>query len=142
VRQDFEIPWPPTSKGRPKFVRATGVAYTPAPTRHAEAAIRDLLIARGARLFPRDVPLRVEVAFYVPRPRSAPRRVVMPTHRPDLDQYVKLLLDAATGILWEDDGQIVSVVAKKRFAGGMEGSAGPTPCQVLIVETELPDLSG
>jgi hypothetical protein len=34
------------------------------------------------------------------------------------------------------------VIAKKRFAGGMEGSAGPTPCQVLIVETELPELSG
>jgi len=51
----------PRRAGR-KFVRRTGIAYTPGPTRHAEAAIRDLLIARGARLFPRDVPLSVRSA--------------------------------------------------------------------------------
>jgi len=63
----------------------------------------------------------------------------MPTHRPDLDQYVKLLLDAATGILWEDAARSSrsSRRALRRRHGGI---AGPTPCQVLIVETELPEI--
>lgn len=129
MRQVFDIPWEPTAKGRPKFVRATGNAYMPAETRHAEAAIRDLLIARGAQLYPRETPLAIEVTFYVARPASAPRRVLMPTKRPDLDQYVKLLLDAAAGILWVDDSQIVEIHAVKAFAGA---ELVPTPRQVLI----------
>jgi Holliday junction resolvase RusA-like endonuclease len=129
MRQIFEIPWEPTAKGRPKFVRATGNAYTPAETRHAEAAIRDLLIARGAQLYSREVPVAIEVTFYVARPASAPRRVLMPTKRPDLDQYVKLLLDAGAGILWQDDSQIVEIRAVKAFAGA---ELAPTPRQVLV----------
>jgi hypothetical protein len=43
-----------------------------------------LLIAEGARLFPREAPLEVDLAFFVRRPASASRRVLMPTKRPAL----------------------------------------------------------
>jgi len=31
----------------------------------------------------------------------------------DIDNYNKLILDAGTGILWKDDGQIVELVIRK-----------------------------
>ncbi len=127
--QFFAIPWPPSAKGRPRFVRRTGVAYTPAETRNSEAAIRHLLVAEKAVLYDRDVPLAVDLRFYVPRPKSAPKRVLLPTTRPDLDQYTKLLLDASQGILWTDDAQIVTITARKLFCDDQH----PSPCQELVV---------
>lgn len=84
-RQSFDLPWEPTAKGRPRSTRK-GIVYTPAKTRHAEAAIRYLLIEKGARPFEREAPLAVSVTFYVRRPASAPRRVVLPAKRPDPDR--------------------------------------------------------
>jgi Holliday junction resolvase RusA-like endonuclease len=127
VRQSFSIPWEPTAKGRPKFVRASGVAYTPAPTRHAEGAIKLLLSAQSPKLYEAGVPLSVQMTFWVTRPQSAPKRVLYPAKRPDLDQYVKLLLDAASGLLWLDDAQVVEIVARKRFSDA-------APRQDLAVE--------
>lgn len=130
MRQEFELQWEPTAKGRPKFVRQTGVAYTPAPTRNAEAAIRVLLMSQGAQLYDAGVPLVVEMIFMVTRPQSAPKSVLYPAKRPDLDQYIKLLLDAANGVLWRDDAQVVDLWARKAFTVN-------TPRQTLIV-SELP----
>lgn len=128
-RQSFDLPWEPTAKGRPRATRK-GIVYTPTKTRHAEAAIRYLLVDKGAHLFERAVPLAVAATFYVHRPASAPRRVVLPVKRPDLDQYVKLVLDAGTGVLWHDDAQIVYLQAWKRFAIG-----GPH-IELAVWETE------
>lgn len=122
--QAFALPWPPTAKGRPRFVRATGRTYTPAETRSAEAALRHLLIAQGAAAYPAGCPLVVVLTFRVRRPKSAPRRIVHPATRPDLDQYVKLVLDAGNGIIWPDDAQIVSLRAGKMFA--RDGDGGPS----------------
>ena len=131
MRQTFRLMWEPTAKGRPRFVRGTGKTYTPSKTRNAEAALKTLLQDAGARLYPRDVPLAVEMVFWVARPRTAPKRITMPAKRPDLDQYVKLTLDGGTGLLWEDDAQIVRIEARKCFAGSREDV--PTPCQFLTV---------
>lgn len=39
-----------------------------------------------------------------------------PVKRPDIDNYIKSVLDGANGILWEDDSQIVSLLASKHYA--------------------------
>ena len=41
--------------------------------------------------------------------------------RDDFDNLAKSTCDALTGILWEDDGQVVHVVALKMYAAGDEG---------------------
>lgn len=131
--QTFHIPWEPTAKGRPRFARAgtTVRTYTPEPTRHAEAAIRHLLVAAKAKRYDEGAPLRVSLRFNVARPASAPKRVRHPAKRPDLDQYVKLMLDAGNGILWPDDAQIVELWASKGFA--FEG----TPPSITLVVEEI-----
>jgi crossover junction endodeoxyribonuclease RusA len=53
-----------------------------------------------------------------PRP-SAPRT---PASRPDLDKLLRAVLDACTGLVYVDDGQVVGVNAGKEYgnAGGLE----------------------
>lgn len=36
--------------------------------------------------------------------------------RPDLDNYIKALLDASNGILFKDDGQVAAMSAQKLYS--------------------------
>lgn len=59
----------------------------------------------------------VEATFLVKPPQHIPAdRGGLPIVRDDLDKLVRGLLDAITGILWRDDGQVVDLVARKRYA--------------------------
>ena len=62
-------------------------------------------------------PVSVRLAFFLPRPKSEPkRRVTWPDRRPDLDKMTRAILDALTGILYADDGQVTYIVATKAWA--------------------------
>jgi Holliday junction resolvase RusA-like endonuclease len=99
VLVDVEVPGPPQGKGRPRVTK-TGHVYTPAPTRAAEKQLGlELLAARQARARAgEDVSVRLH--FYVASFR-----------RMDLDNFVKLALDAATPTLWDDDSQVTGIGA-------------------------------
>lgn len=62
------------------------------------------------------VPVSLSATFYLQRPASAPKKVLFPTKKPDLDKLVRSLLDAGTGVLWADDSQVVAIQASKAFA--------------------------
>jgi len=83
-------------------------------------------------------PVEVFVVFYLPRPKSAPRRVTEPATKPDLDKLARALFDAlsAAGV-WRDDSQVVHVHARKAFAGGAHDEDGPggVPRAHITVET-------
>lgn len=66
----------------------------------------------GANLI--DGAICVEVTFRVRRPKSVKREY--PTVAPDLDKYVRGLLDALTGIAYNDDSQVVKIIAEKIYA--------------------------
>lgn len=61
-------------------------------------------------------PVALTVTFYLPRPKSASRRVLYPAKRPDVSKLVRSTEDALKHVLWEDDSQVVDLVARKRFA--------------------------
>jgi Holliday junction resolvase RusA-like endonuclease len=109
----------PTPKGRAKVASFGGKArmYTPAKTVKAENeiayAIRQQCMGQG--MFDAGVPLALTATFCIPKPKSAGKKVTMPTHRPDLDNYLKLLLDALNGYVIPDDSQVVSIVSRKGF---------------------------
>lgn len=124
---------PPTAKGRPRFSRRSGRAFTPAATQAAERTLRGefaeaVQVSDAARglAWPMTGPLALDLEFLMPIPLSwsmkktgAARRNDLPhTSRPDVDNLGKLVMDAANGILWVDDSQLVSVRMEKRYASG------------------------
>jgi len=73
-------------------------------------------------------PVSVRIGFWLPRPRSLPKSVLWPAKRPDLDKLTRAVLDGLTdGGAWGDDGQVVSLLASKEFAG-----QDPAGCWVQI----------
>lgn len=115
--QSFVLYTEPTAKGRPRFSRigAHVRTYTPSTTRGAEDSLRWLLRAEGAKRYDKPAAVRLVLRFFLVRPKSAPKRVVLPTTRPDLDQYLKLVLDAGNELLWQDDSQVVAISASKQY---------------------------
>lgn len=70
-------------------------------------------------------PVLVDVHFAVPRPASAPKtKRTFPSKRPDLDKYVRAVLDALSEAqVWKDDAQAVSIRATKDYPG-LDGAIG------------------
>jgi Holliday junction resolvase RusA-like endonuclease len=64
-----------------------------------------------------DESLIVEIAFYLPKPASAPRRVVHPNRKPDIDKLTRAVFDCLTkaGVI-ADDARIVRMIVDKKFA--------------------------
>lgn len=68
-----------------------------------------------------DGPIGVDMTFWLPRPKSLPRKVVHPVkQRADLDKLVRAVNDALTGVLWRNDAQIIVSRERKGFAGAPE----------------------
>ena len=77
-------------------------------------------------------PVGVEILFILPRPASAKR--AMPAVRPDLDKLARAMLDALkTGGAYDDDGQVVDLIVRKRYPVNGERPGA----EVLIGEVTL-----
>jgi Holliday junction resolvase RusA-like endonuclease len=112
----------PVAKGRPRMTRH-GFAYTPAATRKFEAHGRlAAQLAMDGRP-PIEAPVRIELLVELPVPASWSERKraaavvgdVRPTSRPDIDNFLKAILDAINGIVVADDSQVVETHATKKF---------------------------
>ena len=73
---------------------------------------------RDGAIFPKGTPVELGVRFIFKRPTGSPKtirteRQVRPK-KPDVDNLAKTVLDAlTTAHLWEDDAQVVRLVAEK-----------------------------
>jgi Holliday junction resolvase RusA-like endonuclease len=115
----------PVPKGRPRATTIGGHArlYTPGKTRRYE----DLIRLEGGRAMEGRAllagPLAVEVRAFLPIPKSLNKAKtaaaidgsLRPTTRPDCDNYAKVV-DGLNGIAWNDDAQIVSLLATKHYS--------------------------
>ena len=76
-------------------------------------------------------PILVDVCFWLPRPKTLPKKVELPTKRPDLDKLVRAVLDGLVeGGAFADDSQVVSLIATKDFA-----TSRPPGCLIIVKET-------
>jgi Holliday junction resolvase RusA-like endonuclease len=119
----IELAGVPVGKGRPRFVRATGRAYTPDKTRRYESDLRlaaqDAMVGRD----PLDGPVGVSIFAYMPVPESWSRKkrdqallsIIRPVTKPDADNLLKAC-DALNGVVFRDDKQIVSAHIVKEYS--------------------------
>lgn len=135
-QHSFRIDEKPVPKGRPQWAR--GRMVTPSRTRDAESlyarALREQ-VRSGGYVGPHgDEPLTVDVLFMMPSTKAHKEKEDSPHLKtPDVDNLAKLALDAANGILWEDDRQIWRLCIEKRYAG-----PGGSPYVALDVSWGVP----
>lgn len=112
----------PIAKCRPRFTR-TGRVYTTGKTADYEKAIRSLLLASvGFGNVDKDSSFALRCVFYRPN-----------RQRIDCDNMIKAVSDAATGVVWADDSQVMEVVGRTFLAS-------ETPHVEILIHT-VPDPS-
>ena len=90
-------------------------AYYPRTYNNWRDAVARLLAERWDGKPPMTGPLVVSIGVYPTRPRTTK----LPVPKPDVDNYAKSILDAATKAgVWEDDSQVASLSIEKRWAEG------------------------
>lgn len=116
MTQTFVILGDPRPQGRPRFARMGGFvkAYDPKGSREYKQTLAAQIAAQNPEYIPEGA-ISLECEFIFARPKSLPKKVVDHTRKPDLDNIIKALKDAMTGIVWKDDAQIVSLTARKEY---------------------------
>lgn len=124
------IPFFPVAQARPRIFQRGGniKAYDPS---HKEKVtfgwlLREALGKYQGRPFalPVETSLAIKVWHYLPPPLSSTREELNaklwhlddPSHKPDIDNLDKFILDACNGILWKDDALIVSLESHKLYS--------------------------
>ena len=114
----FEVYGIPKPQGSVRAFRNIVVQGGSKEGRAAQASWRTLIVdaARRACSRPLEGPIIVLMTFYLPRPKSTPKKVKLQTKKPDLDKLIRAAGDAMSTIVYRDDAQIVCITAWKRFA--------------------------
>ena len=76
----------------------------------------------GIRRMSKPEPVTVAIWFFFPRPKTVKRE--QPTVKPDADKLARAVLDALTGLAYDDDSQVVQLEIYKRY--DLDGCAGCT----------------
>jgi Holliday junction resolvase RusA-like endonuclease len=115
----FGIPTPKGSKrafvvgGRPILTESAGEKLKDWSRRVSEVVQQ---IAHAQPML--GGPLKAEVYFTLPRPKSGRKADVWHAKRPDLDKLQRALFDECSGALFTDDAQIAEIHAVKVYADG------------------------
>lgn len=116
----------PKPQSRPRFSRQ-GVAFEDKKMKSWRRLCAELVRRNypGKRL---EKPVRVKVTFYIEAPQYIRRmkylvdelrqEKIYCAKRPDLDNYIKAVLDSISdaGCVWQDDNQVVVLQAEKKYS--------------------------
>ena len=120
-RIEFTINGECVPKARPRFSKF-GHVYTTPKTRAYENIVKSTAIDNRVPCV--TTALRVEIVIYKSIPKSfskvkrklANEGKIYPIVKPDIDNYVKSVLDGLNGVLFMDDKQIVDFRAIKKYS--------------------------
>lgn len=126
------VPGQPQGKGRARVCLRGGYAraYTPDSTAAYENLIKLAYGNRGISVVP--VELAVTAYYRIPKAFSKKKRnealsgAVRPQTKPDIDNVVKVVCDALNKVAYNDDTQVVKIVAEKYY--------GETPGIVIEIK--------
>ena len=122
----FTVDANPVPKGRPKFSKIGGFVrtYTPKKTSDYETIVRETAQQAMGQTEPLETPTAVYLYIRLSIPKSYPKKrlaaclkgLERPIKKPDIDNLAKSVLDGLNGIVYRDDGQIVSLHVTKVYA--------------------------
>lgn len=121
---EFRLAGPPVPAARPRFrtfKSKTGVPITSTYYAGAYKKFKDEAPARVAEILGLDEPLSGPLKLIVEVSVQKPRTSKLDHPSPDIDNYLKAIMDAMTQAgVWHDDKQVVRVEAEKRFCVNAE----------------------
>jgi Holliday junction resolvase RusA-like endonuclease len=110
----------PAPQPRPRMCR-NGHVYNPKTADAWKKAIKEQVFAHALKHDKDETfegAVYVRMLFVLPRPKKHKNEMFVAV-RPDLDNYVKAVLDALTDIrVWNDDGQVARLNAEKAYTHG------------------------
>jgi len=123
---EFTIYGDPVAQGRPRAGRGPGGhvrMYDPAKSKDYKQYVK-LTAAqhRPEKLIEGEIELVVDVYRSIPKSMSKKKRALAlegklrPITKPDVDNYVKGVKDGISGVIWEDDKQVVSLTVRKWYS--------------------------
>ncbi|WP_145153050.1 RusA family crossover junction endodeoxyribonuclease [Paenibacillus xylanexedens] len=121
----FTVYGEPVAQGRPKASTRTGFVKMYDPKKSKD--YKDYVKLAASEHAPDALllgPIGMVLTVYRSIPKSLSQKKaalaeaghIVPTTKPDVDNYLKGVKDALKGVIWKDDSQVVEVFARKRYS--------------------------
>ena len=120
---EFEVIGDIKGKARARVNTYTCKAYTPENTKDYEMLIKQYFKLKYPRYVPLEnrVSVKIVAQFKVPKTATKKDRALIeegklsPTKKPDIDNIVKIILDALNKMAFKDDNQITKIEVEKIY---------------------------
>ena len=120
---EFEVIGKITGKARPKVNTYTMRDYTPTQTKDYENLIKQYFVIKYPKYIPIENRIKITIVAYFPILKNTSRtntekmlnNEISPTKKPDIDNIVKIILDALNKIAFKDDNQITKLDVEKKY---------------------------
>lgn len=121
---EFEVPGKIIGKGRPRLNSYTGNVYTPARTKDYETLIEQYFLLKYPRFKMLEGRIKICMIAYFSIPKATKKSMledmlenkISPTKKPDIDNIIKIVLDAMNRFAFKDDIQITKLDVEKKYA--------------------------
>jgi len=126
MKIELTIPGEPKGKQRPRAKRMgrfTGI-YTPEKTVNYETYIKELFVIKYPDFMPLEGPLMLQFTAYVSIPASTSQKkkalmsegLIIPEKTPDIDNILKIIMDALESVAYKRDSQIAVAINVKLYS--------------------------
>jgi Holliday junction resolvase RusA-like endonuclease len=120
---EFEVPGKIIGKGRPRLNAYTGIVYTPTKTKDYETLIEEYFLLKYPKFKSLEGRIKVNIIAYFAILKSTKKsdingmleNNISPTKKPDIDNIVKIVLDAMNKFAFKDDTQITKLDVEKKY---------------------------
>ena len=123
MKYQFEVPGEIVGKERPRVNMYTGRVYTPGKTKDYEFLIQQYFKIKYPRYEMLEGRLSINIIAYLKIPKSTSKAKVeemlenkiSPTKKPDIDNIIKIVLDALNKMAFRDDSQVTKIEVEKIY---------------------------
>ena len=120
---EFEVFGSIVGKARPRMNTKTGKAYTPTKTKLYEYGLRQWFLMNYPNFKPIESRVKVTIIAYFEIPKSTSKKKeegmlngnISPTKKPDIDNIIKIVLDAMNKFAFKDDVQVTKLEIEKKY---------------------------
>ncbi len=120
---EFEVPGKITGKGRPRINSYTGIVYTPSKTKDYEELVEQYFLLKYPKFNILETRIKITIIAYFNIPKTTNKKdinlmlenKISPTKKPDIDNIVKIVLDAMNKFAFKDDNQITKLEVEKIY---------------------------